>query len=194
MQAMPAVCAGQVQFSAGRQIWWCVTGEVVAESLFHMSATVSSLTTCSEGHRLAQLELCRRSTTLHTRISTCMTLRWLSQLWMWCDWCEVRRLKAATLVNKSAGQRLHEGCFAHSLTCVHLASRTQPVFTFLTRLEVRMFELRLWVLRETFGSQRACLGRKPAAFALIPDDEAWEVRSWVEWVLSLLVLSLTLSL
>ena len=32
----------------------CVTGEVVAESLFHMSATVSSLTTRSEGHRLAQ--------------------------------------------------------------------------------------------------------------------------------------------
>ena len=53
-----------------------------------------------------------------------------------------------------------------------------------------MFELDSWVLHETCWSQRACFRRKPAAFASIPEDEAWEVRSWVMWVLSLLVLSL----
>ena len=75
-----------------------------------------------------------------------------------------------------------------------VASRAQPVSSFLIRLELWMFELRLWVLRETCWSQRACLRRNPAAFALIPDNEAWEVRSLVKWVLSLLVLSLTLPL
>ena len=103
---------------------------------------------------------------------------------------QYRKRFRASYNKEKLGKRLHRDCFAHSMTCVHLASRAQSVSSFLTRLELRMFELRLWVLREAFESQRACLRRKPAALALIPDDEAWEVQSWVKWVLSLLVLSL----
>ena len=85
--------------------------------------------------------------------------RWgaLSQLWIWCDWCEVPRFKAATLANKGEASACIETVSLILWLAVHLASRAQSLSSFLTRLELRMFELRLRVLHETCWSQRACL-------------------------------------
>ena len=159
--AMPVVCTGQEQCSADRQIWWCVTGEVVAESLpwvrpFLLWQHVRKAT--------ASHKLCRRSTTLHTRISTCMTLRcpWsaVDIVWlMWLTW--VSRLKAATLVNKVRQALAQRLSVSPSPTCVHLPSRAQSVSSFLTRLELRMFEF--WLLSSSWDLLKStCLFSKEA--------------------------------
>ena len=188
------VCAAQAKYGATRHIWWCITGEADAERLFDISATFFSdfLSERSSSQTVSKIDHLHSHNQWHVHEVVMCTL-------VSCGSQDLRVTRVKFLAWKlrpsriKVSQALRGDQFALSLTCVHLASRVQPVSGFRAGLELRRFELRLWVLGETFGSQRTCLRRNPAAFALVPDDKARDVRSWMKWVLSPLVLSLTLS-
>ena len=117
--AMPLVCTGQEQCSADRQIWWCVTGEVVAESLPWVRPFLRLWQHVRKA--TASHKLCRRSTTLHTRISTCMTLR---RPWSACGYGVTDGKFLAWKLRPSwikLGKRLRRDCqsllLRHAFTC-----------------------------------------------------------------------------
>ena len=142
----PAVCAGQAQCSAAKLSMSVVRLSMsvcLQECDFPRFFSDSSLANCVEVRDRRVLHTLFHLHDIESRPLSAVTACELPHL-AWTSRIKVRRA-------------LRSGHFAHSSTCVHLASRAQPVSGFPAELQLWMFELWLGVLRETLGGQCACL-------------------------------------